>query len=303
MSFLINPYSFAGFTPPDFSGYNLTRIYATFKTSEATIDYALKIENSDGSDSRYVFFDEAGEISSTSKISTTTTPHATQDVQYWVDNLMSGTAAYVSSIFCQITAHELSQGTSASANIYNTTGGYVTKNGKPAIRLNGIDGFYGTALSELNDGNSYTVNSVTSQVGAVGTEVGLVFATNQNTGPSNAARQTMLNDNRSAKTLAFFRNTTPTNYTVSLDSPNPTTNQKRLGITLSGTTLTGYYNGSSQTDVETIAGTQGNLEFILGSQGAAHLDGQFQFLGIHDSALSGANMSNFDSVLDEYFSF
>lgn len=309
MSFLINPFIYR--VLPNFSGVGLTRIWSLFKTSEATINYCIEISRNGlttTANTRYVFYDDDGEISRDSKVSNTTTPTA-EDLGTFMDAGVGTDDFMITDWYCQITAFRLFINSAATGAPYIAIDtALLTKNGRIYVNFRGtancyFDSFTGAGVSELDDGNSCSITTVSHNDDS--NAIGTILSSNTLVGTSNAARITLYNDTRTNKAHSQIRNTGGTSYVVSLDSQQNSTNQKRISQTLSSTTLTGYYNATAQADVETITGSWVNDNLQVGTQndGAQLLTGGVQFIGIHNSGISSGTVTTLDGKLNDYFSF
>ena len=112
-----------------------------WETSEATIDYciAIKGSNNNYTNQRFVFFDDNGEVSLDSKVSTTSTPTSTT-LQDYINDTLVGTTMYVSRIYCQITGHrfDIDFANDFHAKLWDSSNGLSTKNGKVSVKFLGI---------------------------------------------------------------------------------------------------------------------------------------------------------------------
>lgn len=284
---------------PDYSGYNITRMYSLFKTSLSTINYAIKIEDEAGTPLvRYVFFDDNGEISMNSKVSVTTTI-GSDSLQYFVDNDATGDLSVIE-WFCNITAHSV---TTAGGQLIIYDVALITNNGKVSITTKSGTGerFRGSALSEIAPANDWTISTVTSHGGSSRV---ILISTLKTTGGTQA-RFTIVADRLSSKDIVFYRNTGATNYFLDYISQEDTFDQKRITVTYDAANeMKGYYNSVIQ-DTTSIAGVYTNEFFIIGHDlnAAAPFQGQLQCVIVHDAILGATSVGNLDTLLNEYFSF
>lgn len=291
---------------PDYSGLGLSRIWALFKTSEATIDYCMLISRN-GSETagqtRYVFWDSNGKISTTSQVSTTTTPNESTTLQGWFDAGVGTDDYMVLYWFCQKTGvfvHWQGSATTA-APLLAENATLKTVSGETYIDFDGATDCYFWrsvgGISQLDSGNSFYIATLSHNDTVSG--VGTILCSNLNSTTSNDSRILQFNDSRTNKVCSIIKNTSGTQWNADLDSQQNSTDQKRIITSLDGTTLTSYFNGTAQTDTETISGSWVNDNLMFGAQrgGASLLTGGMWFVGIGGAAITGGQVTSLDAKL------
>lgn len=304
--YILNSYRFGGSDLPNYSGLNIAYHWSLFKTNLSTIDYAIKVRQTGSpvdATEYYVFFDDDGVISGSSKISTTTTPGAND-----LDSLNTGsTNIGVTSWFCNITGTEvIEQATTTSGipRIY-TTGTIHSKNSKTSIR--GFDttrGCYakGSAISELNDSNDFSISFASCVTTSAGTERSGIFnTTSDNT--AGASRFSAEINNTTSTIMTIVRNNagSPTTFLNNYISQQNNTDVRHI-IATHDTSALEVETFLSTTSQEVVTYTTGydNDDFILGSISGLtpyELNGHFQSFMIHDAVLSSGQISSLDTQL------
>ncbi len=287
----------------DFSGWNLTHIWSLFKTSEATIPYCLKVApsgNTSDPDYKYWFYDNNGEISVSSQVSTTTTADESTTVQEMFDGAGS-LNWHIEHWYDQITATSVVWAAGGSAPRIAEANIITTKNSKQSVKYVSAGSSSASGVSTLDSGNDWSVTSVTNNDG--GTAQGIVMATNKT---DTSDYFTMTNDNRTNKDLSILKDNVGTTIRADDSSQHNTSNQKRLTTTMDASAnMQAYYNGSAADAVDASSQTgYTNDGLAIGHVGtAAVLTGNVQFIGLHNIILTGTNVTDLDALLDTYFSF
>ena len=308
MSFLINPYIYNAFVPIDFSGLNLTRIWALFKTSEATVNYGLEIARDlSGVDIKTVFYDTNGDISGNSPTGADiSTPSATDTLQDFID-LFPASTIRVTKIYCQITGLALQEGGTTAPRIYDGSTLNLTNSKLDMVFRDAASGYLRTAtvLTEMDSGDDFSVSAV-ANVDATSTSATPVLTINRNDTSNNNAAHTLFIDRDTSKRIGRYRTTAPVNVFNDYTAQQTTAAQRRLVSTVEGTVeMKGYYNGTLH-DTDAVTGTFDNAGLTVGcnsDDSGGRLKGGIQFIGIHDVHITGTQVTTLDARLDDYFSF
>lgn len=276
-------------TLPDFSGFGITRLYAPFKTNLATSNTYATLKRPLSAANPTITYGSDG-IANIS-----------------VDNYNY----YYENIYCQITGHSVyayAPSTEANQWCQATIGTTpITKNGLPAYRFlastygGGLNGVQGTALSELDLGNDFSIILAVSSESTADSQA--VLSTYDNSGVGVDSRIAMYCDRRSNKLHSNIKTDDNTVNRCELDSQLDTSDTRVLVLTVNGTTglMTPYLNGVAQTDTETYSGTYKNTVFQLGNQlqNATPLDGYLQTAIVCNKELNSTEASNITSKINE----
>ncbi|TXK78681.1 hypothetical protein [Mesonia sp. K4-1] len=282
-------------TIPDFSGYNLARLFALFKPAQATIDYPIKIW--DGGVEKYVFFDNKKRISLESNLSTSTTP----SIEKLKDIITPTSDIRVSSLFCLISGEEYVERVFPSGNtfVFLVRNGEIVKEGKNTALYfeDESSGFIGSKVDAI-DGS---FSSLTKLNALSSNRFGFVFSTSESnfkgfrhqyvdgfdyqirywTTPNN-------NGFLDNTTTEIFQNTSHFSaFTAS------------LGVEMS------LYIDSIHQETKSVSGdVLDNLDFLIGAgydTGRGLRDTNFQFGAIASGVLTPFEISDFNSKLNELF--
>lgn len=283
----------ATITLPDLSSISPTRIYAPFKTEQTTKDYGIRITDGSGNDYD-VFWNASGEIGMDSKIGNLGVP-LTFDLQHYVDNIMSGTTAYISTLYCHLTSHTF--GTPGNGFvIYDTTNGLNTINSKVQIKSLGTGVLVGAALSELDNGNSFSV--LTAASNTVSNGQGAIF-TNRTVSTGDYFHVAC--DRRTQKRAGIIRDIGSNFYFGDLSSQDDTSNTRRLVVTVNdGGNMVSYKNSSTQTTVSIAAQTGYTNEtssIASFASGGVYLTGHIAYVIICNTNISSSQVTTSDTEL------
>lgn len=277
--------SATGEVTPDYSGYNITRMYATFKSNIATTDNFATLKRPSSASNPQILFDGDGVPDFSS---------------------LMGNDWYYEKIMCQITGHYVdayvagSGASSQYAMAYDATTGVEIKNGLTSYKFLGVtigDGASGTALSEFDSGNDFTVVSVVSCDTSNGN--GTILSTIKfNTIDDD--RFSMFCDRRTNKLASFIR-ASDVNYLADLDAQIDSSNSRVIASTFNATTgvLKTYENGVLQGDTETVVGSFSNRALMFGAQrnNATTLTGDLQTVIVCDAELNASSVSSLTTLL------
>lgn len=261
-----------GFVLPDFSGFNLTRLYATFKTNIAVYNNMAELTRASSVGIPVnIPFDGFGKPNYNAVTSV-------DDTVDW----------YYNKIFCQITGHSVNGDGSLSASDQwckgwigtvqnnansNNEASYYFKQGS----LDANKAMYGTAITELNEGNDFSIVTVVSNV--LSDNQAVVLSTSL----SSSSRFTTLNDNSISRRHSEIKNTSGNLY-VALNAPNEDTVFSKILITTVNSatkTIKVYLDGTHQYTI-IYAGTYVNdaLKFGQKNVAQAQLSGHLQTVGV-----------------------
>lgn len=285
---------------PDISGYNVSHLFSLFKTQQSTRDYCLIGRLWNGSTvisgAYYVFFDSMGKISLDSKVSGTTTPTATS-----LGTLCGSNGFTITSIVGHVTGSQLNLVGLEGGVLLVDSGVLCTKNGEACLAFDGTGYFSGSALSELDDTEDFSIGSVTTN-DTTNTLCSVV--SNSNSGAGAVDRIEQYNDRRSNKRIAVYRNDATTTYENTYIATQDTGDIKRLVTTFeSGVEIKSYYNTVLQ-DTDVISGACDNDAFSIGGRNSSNiLSGNWQCTHAHSDILDGTDISGFDAILAECLNF
>lgn len=280
-----------GASLPDFTGYNLTRFYATFKSNIALLNNMGQLTRELTASETNIPFDVSGNPDYSSII-------AIDDTVDWFYNY----------IYCQITGHSIDGNRTLSAADQwckgwdGATQTNTEKNGKPSFKFKtgnttATNGMKGTALPELNSGNSFSIVSVVSN------EVANVNGAIVNTSLTNLDRFSMFSDRRTNKNNSVLTGSGTSYAALNLLQHDVSTTKIQI-VTVNGTTkeMRSYLDGVFQTSV-TFAGTYVNdiLRFGANLNNLTQLDGHKQMLGIADAVWSDADCLGITNELKTQF--
>ena len=284
------------------AGYDITRVWAVCKSDLSVTNVAFRIRNTTNSNLHYVFYDDNGEITTSSPVSTTTTDNEGDTI----NDLITGNPSHswrINAWRCQISEIDLVFKDSTYSPYLIESGSIKVKNSKTQVRFTGdVNGCleYGSGLSELGSGNDYSVTSVSHN--AVSSSIGYVVNTIETSTDGGAFTQR--NDRRSNKQIASFDNGTTTQINV-LTSQQNIADQRRLVTTVeNGVDMRSYFNTTHQ-ETDSISGNTANTIFRVGQarDSVAPLNGGVQMILIHDAVQSSGEVSSLDGVIDGYFNF
>ncbi len=306
MSFLINPYSFGSTPPPsapDFSGLNITRMFGVFKTSLTTIDYPFEITRNTGDTTTYrVHWDSNNKISGDSPIYEGDT-----DTGDTLSDLASDFPTWdVVVLYCHITGIALDDGALATrrGNCHLIESNTINAlNGECAMKFDAEEGLvYGLSISELDNGNSFTVYAVGNSENA--TKQGTFLSNSTNSATSNDSRFIGYFDRRTQKRAGILVNTSGTLQTADLTAQNNSNAQRRIAITVDGSDIISYQNNTLQSTTS-ITGSWVNDNLRVGTQrnDEGELEGHIQCIIVCDSALNSTDLSDLDGRVDAILNF
>ncbi len=298
----------SGFTIPDFSGFNITKMWTTFKSSEATVNHYARISRNGletAGNIMYAFYDQYAIPSMDGQVSSTTTEDEDTTLREW---LLSGSLSddyYIHSYYCQITGDEIEHqsGSLTSAPYFVQNNNLKTRNLTPALKFQGIANSFldRTALPELANGEDFTVITITQQ--SVGTNTYVILNTRTSTGGTNSR---FMHFNRGDNANAvLFRNTGSTSYVGTLLATNTSTDQRELINTAENAVeLKTYLTGVLQ-DTDVITGDFDNQTFMVGSgpSGTFLFDGMYQGTIVCDAILDQTAITNIGVKLASVFQY
>ena len=302
MSFLINPYIYAGATIYD----DANAIYSLRRPDMTTLwtNAVAKVRRSSDNAVVYLFFDGAGAdatISTSSFISTTsqTTPDATTLATWLGANDMFYEDIYAITPDNTIDANKtLVQGTTALQPRGALSGTISTKNSLPLVdHVTGTRHMRSVFNSKLDPGNLFTVLSVSHQ--DTSTSNAVVW-TSSSTSTSYIATR---NDRRTQK-RAMVQLDSGTTVNSDLTAQVDSSNQRLLTAIHNATNNILYNKTTLQTTTAHLSASYTNDRFQVGANAggiAPFLDGGWQEIIIFDSDKT-ADISPIQSNIVTYYS-
>lgn len=277
---------------PDFTGYNMTRLFSFFKPAQATIDYAMIIYDSVGARSLYVFFDNKNEISLNSPLSVTTTP--TSEV---LGDLVIGTINIeATSVFCLISGLQLSKTTFGAYLVEN--GVLCTRSGRTCLRIppSTVGGFVGSALSELN--NSFTSLAKHYNANVIGFNWGSIIQASTST----FATYRHWRPKDDAASALFYRGGS-TNYVINSIGTASDQSINTIGAVNKNVEMSYYENGSLLDTLAISGNLSNNSNFVIAKRYSESIgfNGDIQLVGISTDVFDATKANDFNTILNKYF--
>tara|TARA_R110000803_G_scaffold69058_1_gene131199 strand:+ start:3954 stop:4802 length:849 start_codon:yes stop_codon:yes gene_type:complete len=210
----------------------------------------LRLRRSSDSDQKYVFFDTNGEISLTSFTGNTPTVASAVTLATWVGANNAQVAIWEGLTPNNTIDTNLSvvQGTAGNQPTFITAGVIEVKNSLVAIDFLNSSRYLSASGGnpDLNDGNSYTILTVTATDDSTTNNV--ILNTRLASGGV-SDRFVIYNDRRTNKLQSVIKNSLGTNQIQTYTAQENTANQKLQTVIGTPTNLKGYYNGTLQQNV------------------------------------------------------
>lgn len=285
----------------DISGNNITRLYTTFKTQQATIDYACDIRGFVGATSQggvyRVHFDKDCVVSPKSRVVNTSNPTDVDTLQGLID---TGRDYYVVNMFCQITGHIVPFGNGQAVSLVKSSTINV-RDTKPAYVFEDITiGIgQGNAISELNPANDWSVYVAAYSESATGVQC--IFST-RGTDVATDDRVVMYMGRAASALAGNYVNTSGTTHVLNYISQQDNANLKKQIIKHeSGVDVEAVLDGVSQ-ETLAITGTYTNEFFKIGAQQGASgaFIGAVTFIAVCDDVITPTQGTNIDTIVDNY---
>lgn len=277
---------------PDFSQFGMTRLFAFFKPNQATIDYALKIYDSVGDRTLYVFFDDNKEISLDSPLSTTTTPTS----EVLGDLVIGSVNIEATSIFCLISGVEATRTAFGAYLVLN--GVLCTRNGRVCLRIPDatVGGFVAPAFTELNNSftslaKHYNADTLNFSWGAIIQASATTFATYRHWRPTDSSGTIL---SYRGGTTTYELNPTTTAFAQSLNT---------IGAVEKNVEMTFYQNGLFVDSIAISGNLSNNTNFVIAKRYAESdgFYGDIQLVAISTQVFDATKAFNFNKIINNYF--
>jgi len=244
---------------------------------------------------KYVFFD-GDEITLSSLVADGDTTPSAETLGTWIGSNSATCLTWLAMNNLNTVDRLATQPTSAEQPIFINSGVIFTKNGKAALDFTSTKKLLkGDPFTELDDGNSFTMITVSSN-NAVN-NIGVVF----NSTSTADKRITIFNDSGTSERVAHLNTTTAT-YTTNLLAQENSTDQKLLSIIVTATELDGYFNGAFQSNVSWLP-SYVNDAFVIGVNlsGFTPLNGTVQFIAVYDTDRT-SDIGSIQTEINDFYS-